>query len=214
MDTMADPPIEDWETYYRKTGGRPPRETLLFALDQFDREFETGDRRFAIDLGCGNGRDTVEMLRRSWRVLAVDGELSATKGLKARDDLPDSGELETLVGRFEETDLPECELVNSSFALPLVAPLDFPDLWDRILTTVRGGGRISCQLYGDRDSWVGRPGITFFTRSGVEALLEPLDVEYFRGEEDDSITPRGEQKHWHIFHLVARKPAMPVPGTD
>lgn len=203
---MNDGNIENWREYYERTGTRPPRETLLFALDRFDAELSPADRRFAIDLGCGNGRDTIELLRRSWHVLAIDAEESAIAGLTAREDLPPACNLDTQVSRFEEMSLPETDLVNSSFALPLVDPPEFPDLWDRILTAVRGGGRISCQLYGDRDSWVGRPGITFFTKSGIDALLEPLDVEFFREEEDDSVTPRGNQKHWHIFHIVAKRP--------
>lgn len=197
---------ESWESYYAKTGERPPRQTLLFALDRFDAELEPGDRRFAIDLGCGNGRDTIELLRRGWRVLAVDAEPAAIAGLCARPDLPKDAALETLVARFEDVKLPEADLVNSSFALPLVDPPRLPDLWDGILAALRNGGRISCQLYGDRDSWLGRPGMTFFTRGGVDALLEPLDVEFLREEEDDSVTPRGVPKHWHIFHIVARKP--------
>lgn len=203
---MSDAPKESWESYYERTGTRPPRETLLFALSRFDAELQPGDRRFAVDLGCGNGRDTIELLRRGWRVLAVDAEQSAIDGLRERPDLPADAALETLVARFESADLPEAELVNSSFALPLVPPAAFPDLWDRMLAALRTGGRISCQLYGDRDGWVGRPGITFFTRGAVDALLEPLDVEFFREEEDDSVTPRGQPKHWHIFHIVARRP--------
>lgn len=199
-------PIEDWESYYRKTGTRPPRETLIFALDRFDEELTPEDRRFALDLGSGNGRDTVELLRRGWHALAIDAEQTAIEGLAAREDLPSAGSLDTHLGRFEAMEFPNADLVNASFALPLVEPPDFPDLWDRILIALRDGGRISCQLYGDRDSWVGRPGMTFFTRSGVDALLEPLDLEYFQEEEDDSVTPRGHQKHWHIFHIVARKP--------
>jgi hypothetical protein len=31
-------------------------------------------------------------------------------------------------------------------------------------------------------------------------------VEFFREEEDDNVTPRGHQKHWHIFHIVAKRP--------
>jgi hypothetical protein len=31
-------------------------------------------------------------------------------------------------------------------------------------------------------------------------------VEFLREEEDDTVTPRGKAKHWHIFHIVARKP--------
>lgn len=203
---MSEPSSESWRSYYERTGSRPPRETLLFALDRFDAEGGPGDRRFAIDLGCGNGRDTIELVRRGWRVLAVDAEQSAIDGLRARSDLPADADPDTLVARFETMDLPPADLVNSSFALPLVPPAAFPDLWDRILAALRSGGRVSCQLYGDRDSWVGRPGMTFFTRSGVDALLQPLDVEHFREEEDDSETPRGERKHWHIFHIVARRP--------
>jgi len=203
---MTEESIESWESYYEKTGARPPRETLLFALDRFDTELNSGDRRFAVDLGSGNGRDTIELLRRSWQVKAIDAEAAAINGLTNRVDLPLDARLDTQISRFEEISLPQADLVNSSFALPLVDPPRFPDLWDRILDCVRSGGRISCQLYGDRDSWVGRPGITFFTRSGVDALLEPLDVEYFREEEDDSVTPRRHQKHWHIFHIVAKRP--------
>lgn len=198
--------VESWESYYAKTGGRPPRETLLFALDRFDDELDPAARRFAVDLGCGNGRDTIELLRRGWHVLAVDAEPTAIEGLRARPDLPRHGELETLVSRFEDAVLPDADLVNSSFALPLVDPRRFPDLWDGILSALRSGGRVACQLYGERDSWVGRPGMTFFTKGGVDALIEPLDVELFREEEDDSVTPRGQAKHWHIFHIVARKP--------
>ena len=35
----------------------------------------------AIDLGCGDGRDVVEILRRGWRVVAVDAEPEALRQL-------------------------------------------------------------------------------------------------------------------------------------
>lgn len=204
---MGAPDDRGWAGYYEKTGGRPPRATLLYALDAFEAELGPDDRRFAVDLGCGSGRDTIELLRRGWQVLAIDAEQDAIDGLRARDDLPANAEIDTLVARFETAALPDCDLINSSFALPLVAPADFPDLWDGMVAALRPGGRISCQLYGERDSWVGDPTITFFSRPAVEALLSPLDIEFFREEEDDSTTPRGMRKHWHIFHIVARKPA-------
>lgn len=203
----SDTPIESWEEYYKKTGARPPRETLLFALDKFEAERPDNEQPLcAIDLGCGNGRDTVELLRRGWQVFAVDAEQSAINGLRARDEVGDNVLLETTTSRFETIELPESELINSSFALPLVSPQDFPDLWDRMLMALAPGGRISCQLYGNRDSWVGRTGMTFFTHSAIDALVYPLNVEYFREEEDYSTTPRGEKKHWHIYHMVVQRP--------
>ena len=203
---MSGPSGESWEDYYAKTGTRPPRRTLLFALDKFDGEPGPADRRLAIDLGCGNGRDTIEILRRGWPVLAIDAEQTAIDGLLARPDLPRGSKIETRTTRFEDTALPGADLINSSFALPLVPADRFPALWAGIVAAVRPGGRISCQLYGDRDSWAGDPTITFFSRAEVEALLSDLETELFEEEEDDSVTPRGAKKHWHIFHIVARKP--------
>lgn len=199
----------DWAAYYAKTIGRPPRDTLIFALDRFD-EGPTEGARFAVDLGSGAGRDAIEMLRRGWRVLAIDAEPDAIDALKARPDLPPDADLTGLVSRFEDAAWPDCDLVNSSFALPICSPSDFEPLWRRIETSLRPGGRFAGQLYGERDSWVGREGMTFHSRADVEALLAGFDIEYFVEEEDDSTTPRGEVKHWHVFHIVARRPDADV----
>ena len=97
------------------------------------------------------------------------------------------------------------ELVNSSFAMPLCQPERFHDLWARIVEALPTGGRFSGQWYGVRDSWAGRTGITFLSRDEAMALLAGFEVEMFEEEEADSVTPRGNPKHWHIFHIVARK---------
>ena len=203
MTENADCP-HDWPAYYEKTGTRPPRETLLFALDRFDSE-PAAAPRLAVDLGCGSGRDTIELLRRGWRVLAIDAEPAAIEKLTARGDMPAGVELTGQVARFEAAAWPHCDLVNSSFALPLTPPEDFPAVWRRIVESLNPGGRVACQLYGPRDSWVGRPGMTFHDRAAVDGLLDGLDIEILREEEEDSTTVRGEAKHWHIFHIVARK---------
>lgn len=195
-----------WAAYYEKTGTRPPRATLLEALARFDAEPAVAPR-LAVDLGCGSGRDAIELLRRGWRVLAIDAQAVAIAALLARSDLPAAARLETRVARMEEATWPACDLVNASFALPLCPPEHFHEVWRRIEASLTPGGRFSGQLYGERDSWRGRPGMTFLTRAGAEALLAGLEVEFLREEEEDSTTPRGEAKHWHIFHIVARQPA-------
>lgn len=189
--------------YYAATREGAPRKTLLAALDAFAPA--TG---FAVDLGCGTGRDTVELLRRGWRVLAVDAEASAITELAARPEALAAGaRLDTLVARFETIALPQCDLVNSSFALPLCPPEQFPAVWQCIRAALRPGGRIACQLLGPRDSWAERePPIAIHDRAAAKALLAGYAVEMLDEEETDAVTPRGASKHWHIFHVVARKP--------
>lgn len=197
-----------WSAYYRRTGSRPPRPTLLFALDRFDAEPRPGPR-FAVDLGCGAGRDTVEILRRGWTVLAVDAQPDAIAQLTERAATLEgaAARLTTLIQSFADPGLvlPPADLVNASFTLPGCPPDRFPALWDGIAGSLRGGGRFAGQLYGDRDSWAQKhTGMTFHTRAELDALLAPFDVEMLEEEETDSVTPRGEAKHWHIFHLVIR----------
>ncbi|MBT6427651.1 MAG: class I SAM-dependent methyltransferase, partial [Rhodospirillaceae bacterium] len=152
-------------------------------------------------------RDTVEMLRRGWSVLAVDAQASAIETLQARPELAEFGtKPETKVSRFEEARWPEMDLVNSSFALPLCPKTDFLAMWQRIHDSLRSGGRFSGHLYGERDQWAGDPTNSHFTQSEVEDLLLGYEVEMLREEETDSVTPRGTSKHWHIFHIIARKP--------
>jgi tellurite methyltransferase len=192
----------DWREYYARMEGRPPRHTLLAALERFG---EAAGQRRAVDLGCGEGRDTVELLRRGWSVLAIDAEASAIERLLARPDLPIGAALETRVARFEDTVWPEVDLVNASFALPLCPPARFPALWTRLLASLAPGGRFAGQLFGERDEWRGEPGITHLSRDEVERLLEGCEVERLEEEETDTATPYGKRKHWHLFHIVARK---------
>jgi tellurite methyltransferase len=198
---------EQWRVYYDAMANTPPRETLLTSLALFDNEaLMEKSVPFAIDLGCGEGRDTVELLRRGWRVLAIDGQEEAIRRLRARPDLPAGASLETNVARYEEITLPESALlVNASFALPFCPPKYFPTLWGQIVEALPAGGRFSGQLFGDRDGWAGRPAMTHHSRADVEALLSSFDIERFDEEERDGTTTRGGQKHWHVFHLVAQK---------
>jgi SAM-dependent methyltransferase len=194
---MAD--SSPWTDYYRKTAGRPPRRTLVFALDRF------ATPGFAVDLGCGEGRDTVELLRRGWSVLAIDTEAAALARLAARADLPKAARLETRAARFEDATWPEADLVNASFTLFFGQPASFPALWRKIVASLKRGGRFAGQLLGESDSWAARPDIVSHDEDALDRLLAGLIVEMRETEESDAVTPRGERKHWHLHHLVLRK---------
>ncbi|MFM7426304.1 MAG: class I SAM-dependent methyltransferase [Elainella sp.] len=198
---------QNWVTYYQAVEGRPPRETLLKALANFDAE--PSKPRLAVDLGCGDGRDTVELLRQGWRVLAIDGEPKAFERLLSRPDLQQAQlqtQLQTQLMRFEALSLPaDVDLINASFCLTFCPPAQFPALWQTITSALKPGGRFCGHLFGDRDSWTIYPNRTHHSRSQVEALLQPFQVEWLEEEEHPGVTAIGEQKHWHIYHIVAQK---------
>jgi SAM-dependent methyltransferase len=195
---------QNWVTYYQAVEGRPPRETLLKALDIFDTTGSIDRPRFAADLGCGDGRDTVELLRRGWRVLAVDGEQKAFDRLLDRPI--DRDLLQTQLMRFENLSLPPAiDLINASFCLPFCPPADFHHLWQTIVESLNPGGFFCGHLFGDRDSWTMYPDRSHHTREQVEALLQPFDIEWLEEEEHPGKTAIGEEKYWHLFHIVARK---------
>ena len=70
-----------------------------------------------------------------------------------------------------------------------------------------GHGAAGAALAKRRPAATGRTGMTFVARDEALAMLDGLELEMFEEEEDDGVTPRGNAKHWHIFHIVASKSA-------
>ena len=189
--------MSDWSAFYDAVAERPPHETLLQALDAF------AEPGFGVDLGCGDGRDTVELLRRGWRVLAIDAQAEAIERLRARVD--GAARLETQVARFERARWFAADLANAGFSLPFCDPAYFDAVWEQVVASLRSGGRFSGHLFGERDEWAGTKEMTFHTREGAAALFDGFELERFDEVEEDGQTAVGNPKHWHVFHVVARK---------
>jgi tellurite methyltransferase len=193
----------EWTDYYDEHEGREPREMLLEVLEAVG----AGEERSAVDLGCGSGIDTLAMLRRGWRVVAIDAEEEAIERVRRRVPGTHSARLTTVVSRMEDVELPSgVDLVWASFSLFFCRPDAFGDVWRRILDAIRPGGWFAGQLLGERDTWAPEEDISAFTREQAQALFERLELERFEEEEEDGRATSGE-KHWHVFHAVARKPA-------
>jgi hypothetical protein len=109
------------------------------------------------------------------------------------------------VAPFEDARWPEADLVNASFSLPFCTPDRFDEVWARVRAGLAPGGRFAGQLFGDRDGWVGSKDLVFLPRARVEVLLDGLELERFDELEEDGRTALGDAKHWHVFHIVARR---------
>jgi SAM-dependent methyltransferase len=195
--------VEDWPGYFASVLGKGARETLVAALDSFAKGGFTGG--LGVDVAAGEGRDTLELLERGWRVVATDSHPDAFPLLWSRVAEAWKPRLTTVEVEFAEMQVPACDLLNASFALPFCAPAHFAGLWDRIVSAIRPGGRFAGQFFGDRDTWASLPGRTHHSREAVLELLEDFDIELMNEEERDDPPDLRKPKHWQIFHVVARK---------
>ncbi|MCC6428420.1 MAG: class I SAM-dependent methyltransferase [Phycisphaerales bacterium] len=207
----------DWTSYYAAVAGKPPRDTLVMATEKFAHEGRKPGR--AIDLGCGEGRDTRELLRRGWSVLAIDphpaGLARLRESLAELPALPPPHESCRIVQASLEDAASgragiagSFDLVNASFVLPFVPPDNFGGVWEwtcSLLGEKESGGRFAGQFFGPRDSWASIPGRSHHSRAEVEHMLAGLEVEHFQEDEKDGVDAEGNEKHWHVFHVVARR---------
>lgn len=195
-----------WVEYYKAVNDRPPRETLLKALSEFDLEKRKLKGLYANDLGCGSGNDTSELLRRGLNVFATDKENEAIKIIRSKfRKFIDEGSLKTKTVSFEEIKIPEADLVNASYSLPFCHPDHFHNLWNKIHSSIKLNGRFSGNIFGEKDTWVVNLDMTFLTRKATEKLFESFKIESFEERDEDGETASGEKKHWHVFSIVAKK---------
>jgi SAM-dependent methyltransferase len=195
-------PSADWTGYYDAQEGREPRELLTEVLRASDAEGRVGS---AVDIGCGDGTDSLALLERGWNVLSIDAEDNAIRRLRARLAGDVAARSTTVVSPMEAVDLPPADLVFASFSLPFCPPEAFPDLWARIRASLRPGGCFAGELFGDRDTWASDPAMTFQDEDAARSLFDGLEVESFVEEEEDGESFDGP-KHWHVFHVIARRP--------
>ncbi len=191
-----------WEYFYHKTDANPPHELLLNVLKRFPSR--PTSQLHAIDLGCGAGSDTMEMLKQGWDVLAIDAESAAIKHLTAKISPQQGSHLQTRISSFDSAELPRADLVYASYSLPFCAPNRFSELWNKIVNAIKPDGRFAGQFFGVNDSWANDPDMNFHTEDQVREFFVDLEIEYFFEEDKDGDAISGP-KHWHVFHLIARK---------
>jgi SAM-dependent methyltransferase len=187
-----------WEDYYRAIEGRSPRQLFLDALEL------TNGPGVAVDLGCGDGTETLALLTVGWTVVAVDAAPEGIARLRAAVPTATAARLTTLVTPFHEAELPQADFVYAGLSLPFCHPSDFAEAWRRSTGAVGPRGVFAAHLFGPRDTWAGTPDMTFHTRDDVEALFHGFEVERLDEQDEDGQAVSGP-KHWHVFHVIARR---------
>lgn len=193
-----------WDEYNAHQWGREPRRSLTTALAAAATPSDHDP--VAIDVGCGEGVEVTALLADGWTVYAVDGERAALDRLVARTEGPSAERLHAVRADFAAPpDLPAADLVHSSYALPYCPPASFDALWAAVRGALRPAGVLSCQLFGPHDDAFGDPEMTFHSADQVRALLDGLEIVHWDEEDGEGGSYTGP-RHWHVFHVVARRP--------
>ena len=186
-----------WKDFYKYTRDRPPWPLLVQAVSLL------AHKERALDLGSGAGRDTRYLLEQGFQVTAVDSDAHAITILAT---FPQE-RLRIVQSSFVDFAFGTYDLINAHYALPFVAKSRFDEVVARVKQALQPGGIFVGQFFGIHDEW-NTPGreMTFLTREEAEEALQGLEIVEFREEDLDSHVADGSPKHWHAFHIIARKP--------
>jgi SAM-dependent methyltransferase len=200
----------DWSDFYAQQAGRSVRPTFVSALQGW-RAVHGQTEGDAVDLGCGDGVESRALLAEGFRVLAIDAAPGVVERVVAGVDDADRSRLTVRQASFEElapaggpVGLGAADLVYAGFSLPFCAPEVFERLWAGIRASLRPGGMFAGQLFGPHDSFASWPDVNTHDRADVDRLLDGLDVQELQEEDRDGTAFSGP-KHWHVFHIVARR---------
>ena len=199
----GEPPGSDWAAYYRSTIGREPRPLFAKGMAAVDAAGLAPVQ--AIEIGFGDGRETLALLEAGWRVLAIDPAPAAAEVLQAQ--VPDhvAGRLEIRSMPAEHVDLLPFDLLYAGYSLPFLGADAFDRFWGAIRARLRPGGILIVNFFGPRDSWAGREGMRFIDVVEVGRLVDGLELLALDEEDQDGDSFLGP-KHWHVFDVIARRP--------
>ncbi len=189
--------MTDWNAYYQKTKDLPPSPLLLEALPY------VAHRGKAIDIGSGALKDTRYLLEQGFEVTSIDKESS----LREMATFVQHDRLQVVVAPFADYTFPEgvFDLASAMFALPFNPPETFDRVFTNIKLSIRQNGIFCGQLFGTRDEWIWSKHMTFHTKEQVEQTLSDLEIIKLDEREYDGVIASGEKKHWHVFHIIAKR---------
>ena len=189
---------ESWSPYFKASLEKP----LHPIWRNIDPHLASG--QIALDLGCGAGGGVVHLLEKGLKVVAVDQEAEALEITRSR--IPEGAEVRLMKAQFQDLALEfeSLDVVIALFSLFFLRSWELGQVWKQITQALKPGGIVAGQWLGVNDDWADR-GYTVHPKAEVEAFFRNFEILSFEEVERDGETILREPKHWHVFHIVARK---------
>lgn len=191
--------MADWSTYAKVHANREPREQLVRAVE-FCKE-----KKSALDLGAGTLIESMYLLGAEFEhVTAVDSSPQSAEFAKQIES--EKFTLSNVSFQDVAFEPDAYDLVNAQYALPFYGKEGFSSFIQQIISSLKTGGILVGQFFGERDEWNKPDGkLAFQSKEKVLNLLKDLEIIEFVEEEKEGSTAAGTMKHWHVFHVIGRK---------
>src|SRR6185503_12918942 len=191
---MADP---TWKNYYEKTGYEP--NTLVKrALARIPRKTRTN----ALDLGCGNGRDSLYLKSEGFElVVAVDSSPDAPaflgEGILRRAQTIEEAVLGK-EGPYFDGYFDLAIALNSLFFLPKEA---VEQVIPQMYRALSPGGYMAFNVLGPDDEWVmsGDKRVSWFYEHDIARFEDDYHSVYSSKVSEAGQTADGEPKFWQTY---------------
>lgn len=193
-----------WEQYFEKNSGRPVRHLYAKAI-----EFLTVDevgRSTAVDLGCGAGIETADLLHRGWDVTAIDREPASISAVLKLVDVQSNRRLRTICSRFEDLDnIPEADFIYAYHSLPFCDADHFERLLGAVSEAIKPKGVFAGSFFGLNDDWVKAGRNTGVSAEQLMNFFSTFDIISYEETDKMGNTALQGPKHWHTVDVIGRK---------
>lgn len=183
--------------YYEKTKANKPSPLLKkFFMYGYNKQL-TGSA--AIDLGCGAGNDTVELINKGFHVTAIDNEMGVKEILERR--VSDSEKLNVIINDFSKIKLPKADLIDANMSIFFVKD-NFNMFIENMLKSINKKGFFIGNFLGKEDDWANSK--TAVEKEELLSFFEDFKMFYFSQEKYYRDTALGKNKFWHVYTVMAQ----------
>lgn len=192
--------MQNWIQYYDKTKKEYPRNNVKFLIDSLNLKPTN-----AIDLGCGQGNDTIYLINNDFKVLGIDKE-NVEDIIRARLPEKRQGNFTFKKQKLENLKIPNTDLIIANFSLSFCKKEYFKLMWQKIVESINLNGYFVGTIFGINDSWNKKyRDMSFFDKEDVKRLFNKFKIIVFEEIENDKPTALGKEKHWHFYSIIAQK---------
>lgn len=190
----------DIQKYYENTENALPHPMVKKFINM------NSNPKYAIDLGCGAGRDTIYLIKNGWKVLSIDKE-NTSEIISSKLNNEELEKFNFECQDFENIELEKNNLLVANFSIPFCNKDYFDEFWKKIANSILKERILCWELF-----WIKRflgkdkRTMVFLSKEQVlELFKNSFDIIEFNEVEKDGKTGLGKMKHWHIYNVIAKK---------